>query len=130
MPSRGSFLSRYPSTNVPVFAIGAAVYGALMAASSDNQYRAKVYESIFQIAPRVVWGVVFVVVGVAVLVKVNLATTLALTATLFLWSALIFASLITNVGDVPFAAPVLPCSMSVALGLSVSRRGIRSIGSP
>lgn len=128
MLSSGAFLSRYPSTNVPVFAAGSVIYGALMVASSDAQYQAKVYELIFDIAPRVVWGLVFVAVGVAVLVRVNVATTLALAALLFLWSALILASLIAHSGQVPLAAPVLPCSMAVALGVSVSRRGIRRVG--
>lgn len=125
MLSSGAFLSRYPSTNVPVFAVGSAVYGALMAVSSEAQYRAKVYQLIFDIAPRFVWAALFLTAGIAVLVRVNLVTTLALTAVLFLWSALILASLIVHFGEVPLAAPVLPCSMAVALGVSVSRRGIR-----
>lgn len=116
-------LDRYPSTNVPVFGFGVALYGFLLLVGSRLPYQAPIYQHVFSVVPRELWAAAFLVTGLAALAWVRLITAMALTFVLMLWAANWLIATVSHPEDVPAFSPVLICSVAASLAISVARRG-------
>lgn len=119
------FLNRYPSTNVPVFAIGIIVYGFLILVGPQKPFNAPLYQLVFQTVHRPVWGVAFMLAGVAALIRVRIETAMLLTFVISLWATNWLVATIAHPDTVPAFSPVLVTAVAVSLAISVARRGAR-----
>lgn len=118
-------LGRYGSTNMPITALGCALFGLVLLIAPHSSYSAPVYHVPFSVATQEGWGLGFLVTGIAAMAIVNLITVLALTIVVTGWAALILGSTLT-VDGVPPSAPIAWGIIAACLLVSVGRRGIAS----
>lgn len=122
MPWRPRVPTRWPSWNVPIFALCSVAQGIGLLVSTDA-YTSGTYTVAHRTLGLHFWGVVLIVAGVLALTFVNELVAAVLVAALTSWLLMIVAALLT--GDAETGPPVWLVGIVVAVISGVGRRGTR-----
>lgn len=114
---------RHGSIAVPGCALALVVYGCFLL-GGPHLYRARGFSVAFDLASPKAWGIFFIASGVLALVRVSIASTFFVLASLLAWSACLFLAVVEGKAE-GSTGWLWPMTLAVIASFSVSRHGIK-----